>query len=321
MNTAELVEEIRNGLMEWQIKPISDEFIISFMNRGYRRLYNHYARASDNQFGDVYELSINSGQQEYTLPERLWSKRIDYIRWPTPGNSPAGWVKLPKIDFKDSHKYDLPKAYSTIPHAWAQLNNTLYFYPIPTGSCAAEMLIIPKLIPLKKTEGIVLSFTSPTITTIEDVSSEFSAGATSSVGENYLTICDGTTGVLKHILRYTAATGNSITINSPLTRTQVQGIAFSATTDDLTNISQDDVIVKGYGTGFPLTGDPFDEFLINYAVIAIKSALNENDVSLKEQLKDLVNEYKSDRVGRPGIDTIERPSRGPQIVGRYRSPR
>ena len=320
MNTAELVEEVRHGLMEYQINPISDTYIISFLNRGYRKLYNHYARASDNHFGQIYELSITSGTQEYTLPERLWSKRVDYLRWPTPGNTPRGWIKIDKIDFKDSHKYDLPQSFSTTPYAWSQLNNTLKFYPTPNISITAELLHIPKLVPLKRTEGVILSFSSPTITLIEDVDSDFSDNASSAVGENYLTICDGVTGVVKHVLRYTAATGNSITIADPTNRSQVQGVDFSSTSSDLSDIAQDDVVVQGFGVGVPITEDTFNEFLINYAVIAIKSSLNENDVSLKEQLKDLMNEYKSDRVGRPGMDTIDRPAR-PQILGRYRSPR
>lgn len=321
MDTSELITNVRHGLLEYQINPISDSLILVHLNNAYRRLYNHFARASDNHFGQIYSLSITAGTQEYTLPERMWSKRIDYIAWPTPGNDARAYVPIAKIDYKDSHIYDLPAAYSLIPNAWAQLNNTLYFYPKPSTAVTARVLYIPALAPLKLAETSVLSFSSPTITTTSSLSSTFTGYVGSTSGEDFLSICDGNTGVIKHVMRYSAASGTSITLADPSLRSQYKGVDFSTTSSTLTDIEQDDVIVHGYGTGVPLGGDAFDEFLSSYAILSIKSALNENDTQIKANMDELIQAFKTDRVGRPGIESIQRLDRGIDMLGLFRRPR
>jgi len=320
MNTNELIEEVRNGLVEYQTVVISDEVIISNLNHAMRKVYNHYTRADDNMFGVVHELPILVNERIYELPKTLWSKRVDYMQVPTPGDNAKGYVAIEKIDAKRSHKYNLPDAYSTIPWAWSQLGNEIELYPRPQRALTARLIVQPRLVPLAKTEATVLSFTSPTITCTESVSAEFIARATSATGENYLSICDGLTGELKHLVRYTAALNNSITVAAPGVRASAKGVNLSALAA-LTDLTIDDTITYQYSSGTSILGEAFDEYLVKYAILSIKSVLNENDPLVKTQLEELKSEYLSDRVGRPGTSQIERLDRNYYLINRYRRSR
>jgi len=320
MNTNELIEEVRNGLVEYQTIVISDSVVLSSLNHAYRQVYNHYARADDNMFGKIHELNLTTGTRVYTLPKTLWSKRIDYMQVPTPGNQAMGYVKVMKINAKQSHQYNLPQAYSKIPWAWQQLGDEIEIFPKPQQDVTVRLIVQPRLLPLAYTEGTVLSFGTPNITCVDDLRDEFIAYGAATNSSNFLSICDGLTGQLKNVYKFTTVTGTTVTLAVPGTRTSIKGEAL-ATPSATSDIALDDVITYGLSTGVPIIGEAFDEYLVKYAVLSIKSALNENDASFKAQLDKLEKEYLSDTCGRPSITTIERLDRNTIGSSRFRRSR
>jgi len=320
MNTNDLITEVRHGLIEYQTAVVSNSLIISMLNQAYRKLYNHYTRADDNMFGEIHELSITQGTRIYDLPRNLWSKRIDYLQVPLPNDNAKAYDYVPKIDAKQSHKYNLPQAFSIVPYAWQQLGSQIEIFPKPQIDFTARLIIQPRLIPLAETQGTTLSFATPVITCVEDLSNTFADYASLTNGNNYLSVCDGVTGDLKGVYAFTSVTSNLITLSAPGLRASVKGEDLSSPSAD-SDIILDDVVTYGLSTGVPITGEAFDEFLVKYAVLTIKSSLNENDQSYAKQIEELKGEYLSDSVGRPSTTVIERVRRGGYYLGRHRSSR
>lgn len=319
MNTNELVEQVRNILLDYQTRPISDSLIMGQMGRMYRFIYNHYARSDDNMYGDIYELNIRQGQIEYELPRDLWSKRIDYFQVPTATYSPRGYVKVQKVNVKDEHLYNINQSYSTIPAAWAQWNNKIRIYPAPTTSYTARLVRIPRLVPLRKFEGKIIEFSSPTITCEEDLCDEFASFASDTRGRNVLSISDGLTGELKHILSFNSVVDNAITLTDPTIRTTINGETIETLASaDFSDVYEDDVITLGYGTGVSIFGEAFDSLLIDSTARAIRSSLNESQSEIQDIYKDMLQQLQSDRSGRPSISRIERVQRVPNVSIRMR---
>jgi hypothetical protein len=68
--------------------------------------------------------------------------------------------------------------------------------------------------------------------------------------------------------------------------------------DHMNDIAMDDVVCWGYGTGIPIIPEAYHESLVQYAVLTVKSSMNETDNEVAALLKELFTSMKGDTAGR-----------------------
>lgn len=92
----------------------------------------------------------------------------------------------------------------------------------------------------------------------------------------------------------------TISIKSPYTYTLLP----AKTTNDpdaydhAMDIAIDDIVVWGYATGIPIIPEAYHEILVQWAVMTLKSSMNESDNEMAALLKENITAMKGDTAGR-----------------------
>lgn len=220
MNSKELETKIRDALFEYQTDPVSSLYVVRVLNEAYKFAYQHFVKSNDTLFGIPYDLTIVAGQSEYTMPEVLWSKRIEHFQIPSPPNEssePWGWVRLPKIDWKQSYRFQTQRIRTYYPSCWSQMNNTIYIYPPSLVGFTAKLVVSRRLTPLGVYGGRITSLGYNALT-LDELYDDRIADYASDTSMAYISICDHTTGELKALFPYNAVNESTktITLSGPI---------------------------------------------------------------------------------------------------------
>lgn len=321
MNTKDLINYVRDGLVEYQNISITDSMIMNRLNNCYRRLYNHYSRANPDLYAVPVTLDIEPDVQEYTIPTNNWSKRIHKIFMPYPTQQTRGYYEAEVVSHKDTWKYDVPAVKAPISSVVSIYYNTLKFYPVPSSQLEAIVYLTPKLVPLGKTIGTVLDYDDATKTiTVEGGMDDYTLEedvqeVLGSTYNNIISISSYETGLIKHIFPVVSVTDSTIVIGAPTTRTTIRGQTIEdATASVLSDISVDDCITLGYSTGVSIFGEAFDEYLENYATLKIAGNYKESDSVLNSMFSQIEQDAKTDTVGRTPLQSITRVRSGVRLT-------
>lgn len=227
MLVSQLVESVRDQLLERNIDPITNRLIVNRLNDAYRFVYNAYAKSNDNMFGRDLYLQVNARQSEYVLPKDLWNKRVETFEVPNPSNSNASpqnvysYLKVEKSDRRQLAYYDTPAIATPLPSKWAQYDNRIRITPPPSNSYRARLFHIPALVPLAMPQGRVLDFAGNRIS-LDDATSADLAAALAGVDSAFVSVSDFQTGRLKATYKFNEIDGRDIVL-APSTRTLYQG--------------------------------------------------------------------------------------------------
>ena len=315
MDTNELEIAVRDNLFEYQTDPISSEYIVRKLNEAYRFAYNTFVKESDTHFGEVYDLAIMAGQSAYPLPTGMWNKRIEHLQVPSPPNQsvdPWGYLKIPKIDFKQTYRYQTKRIRTYYPVCWSQLNNTIYLYPPPLIGFTAKLIISRDLTPLGRYGGRIFDLGADTITIetkdVDGVPTFYDDRLEANAGNGdtgFISVNDGDTGEIKALFPYSnavAATG-VITLTTPeINRTKYLGKTITALPGgnwSTLGVELDDYVTFGVATSLSIFGGWLDTFLTDWATMKIRGAMNETDPEVTNSLKLQLKELMGDLGGRP----------------------
>ena len=304
MNTYELEMRVRDALFEYQPDPISPLYIIRTLNEAYRFMYNHFVKSNDTLFAVVEELNIVSGLSEYDLPEHLWSKRVEHFQIPSPPNQssePWGWLKLPRMDWKQTYRYQTKRIRTYYPSCWTQLNNQLMIYPPPLINFTARMVVSRRLTPLGVYGGRIVALGDDAIT-LDALSDERLADSASDPTLAFISVCDHSTGELKALFPYDAVNQSTKVISlaaAPNSRTKFMDYTLSPLPGTAWGtIELDDYVCFGVATAVSIAGEAFDTFLTDWATQKVRGALNETDPEVVNSLKLQLQEIMGDTGGR-----------------------
>lgn len=312
MDTKELVAICRDSCLEYDSNPVDDTFILRKLNEAYRFAYNHFVKSNDTLFGQLHPLQIRAGISEYDLPENLWGKRIEHLQIPSPPNesqTPWGWVKVEKIDYKQSYPWQSSKIKTYYPERWSQLGNKVYLFPPALVDFIAQLVISRRLAPLGILGGRIIDLGSDTITvelneTTSAINDPRIVANMADPTKAFISVSDFWTGEVKQLYAYNSASDTTGVITlcaAPTGRVSYQGYPISSLpgTDWTTaGIELDDLVTFGYTTGASIIGEAFDTFLTEWASMKIRGSLNENDPQVMESLKVHLDALKSDTAGR-----------------------
>jgi hypothetical protein len=318
MNTAELVLTVRDKLLEYMNNPASDALIIRHMNSIYKYIYNYYSRSQDNMFGKDYSLKITANQTEYDLPKDLWNKRIQSVHAPIPNNDGIVFQNVEKMNRNDSYLYEVNRGTTLVPSSYVVYDNKLKLMTRPGNSYDLRLFVTPLLVPLGKTEGVFLEKVGNDLEAVDEFCADLLDIATYGRGKNIASISDSFTGEVKHVIEFSNISGTAMTIVDPTLRTSVRLRDLSTTLSDFSDIEMDDVITIGYSTGVSIFSEAVDSLLETYTTKSVKATLKEDSALFNEMYKELLDELKSDKVGRVAIDSIQRVQRVPNYASRLR---
>lgn len=303
MDSWSMIMSVRNSLLEFDANPITNELILEKLNFAYTFIYSHIIKSDDSRFGHRIPFTAIAGQTEYELPKEAFGKRIEQIIFPYPATlntSPLGYQEIKRVDFKEVFKYDVPRIRTWLPDVWSILDNKLYIYPKTITNATAYILLTPPIVPLGITVGQVIAKGASSITL--DVQHDTSLTDRLSPAINaFLSVIDYQTGVVKYVMSYNAVntSTNEITLVAPARTTYLgQALTDPATAGVMADINIDDYVVAGYATALNMFSTEYDQFLINQAVLLIRSSLNENDPETLNAYKENMKQLAGDLAGR-----------------------
>jgi len=108
---------------------------------------------------------------------------------------------------------------------------------------------------------------------------------------------NGIPDLLSNDVGFTPVTVLSIHKGTPNTFQQYTTATWAY--DPINNVELDDMVCLGATTCVPVTGEFYNQFLIDYAVLMIRASLHEVDDAINQALKILLASLKSDTAGRP----------------------
>ena len=205
MRTDEMVAQVRDQMLEFDVDPVTDRAILSRLNFGYQYCYNHLVKSNDSLYARWKYFLIKPGLSSYTLPKNLWGKRIESLEAPTPpqtGYEPFNYVPIDRRDPQSISRYDSPRARTLMPMAWTQIRNKLVIVPPPLVSSKLRYLVTEAAPPLALVEGIILNFEGDKLTL--DREDTYLTTNLTKQNFNFLSICDYMTGEVKAVYPYTA---------------------------------------------------------------------------------------------------------------------
>lgn len=242
-NTQELINLIRDQLLEYGSSPFDDTYIIGKMNESARFMYNHLSKAEDDYFGIVYPLTVEAGKSDYVLPSRkMFQKRISALLVPNPtqlNNDPWRYVKVPRAQYKQTGAYQTTKIRSYVPTCWSMLGETFYVFPVPVVGYTAKLVMTPKLVPFAPTCGKIVDIDQVNGTiTLDQLNDDNVATYVSNTNKAFVSISSRDSGLQLNLLPYNAV--DTTTFKITLAQIPKSRLLFEGT--EISDYSSTDVI-------------------------------------------------------------------------------
>lgn len=260
MNTADLIQCVRDQVAEHDAAPLTDEAILRRLNFGYSYIYNHMIKSNDSMFTKFDYLDVTPGRVQYPLPKYLHGKRIEQIEYAMPPQNsfaPVVYNRLMKVDPQSFFQADLPQIRILVQQLWTQIGNDIWFAPPPSTASKFRLLITPTLVPLGLLQGKITDITGSTITIDRGIRTDM-VDALGITNQNFFTVSCGMTGRVKGIFGYESADNTTITLGRCSSRTTVNMEPITQVTtldiglmtyDPLTQVITAEVL-SGNGTSF-----------------------------------------------------------------------
>jgi hypothetical protein len=205
MRTDEMVAQVRDQMLEFDVDPVTDRAILSRLNFGYEYCYNHLVKSNDSLYARWKYFIVSPGLSSYTLPKNLWGKRVEQLEAPNPpqtGFEPFNYTPIDRRDPQSMSRYDSPRARTLLPSVWTQIRNKLVIAPPPIVPSKLRYLVTEAIPPLAAVEGIILDFEGDKLTLDRD--DTYLAANLAKRNFNFLSICDYMTGEVKAVYPYEA---------------------------------------------------------------------------------------------------------------------
>lgn len=268
-----LVSDVRSMLDEQNRDSVDTENdILPALNRGQDYAFDIYARKYVEPILRHHDMQLQSGVQEYAIPEDVFEDRILKIevRVPT-GGVGSTFAEVQQISYRDLANYE-SISNTNIPLYYAIYGRKIRFVAPPTG-------VYPiRIWSLRNPEKLVLS--QGRITNINTASNYLivdSAGSTLTTEADklgsYVNVVDGQTGEIKGTLQIQSLNSNNrLVFRTVPQRTPVLN---REVTGDLSSIAVelDDYIANIEGTCVPYFSRPTSNFLVQFAVAEITRKL------------------------------------------------
>jgi len=293
MNTQDIIDQVREGLDEFNTETIDDDQILNVINKGQRKSANITSRRWSEIMLASYELTTTA-TDEYSLPADVFAQKIECVELV---RNNTIWV-IERVSQKDSTFYRRSDTTTTIPYYYFLKQNKIVLVPYPETGLTINVWYAKSPNKLVLPQGQIQLYNSTSnYITVDTLGSLVTTESTSL--NNYLSIIDWQTGEIKATLQVSAidTTINKITFkSSSLTRSSVLGQTISTSLPS--DISEDDYICTVHGTCVCQLPEAYIDYITQFSIIDIKKRMGESIQEELAMLKEQETELKKMWAGR-----------------------
>ena len=291
----DIIDMTRFQLDESSTIAVSDAEITRVLNRGQRKAANIFARKNDSLFWTSADTTTTSGQRNYTLPDEAYGERIEMVEVFV-GSIPR---KLRAISRTQASQY-IGTSTTARPYMYTRQDNEIHVFPTPSGGLTLRIHYNRRTEPLVKSQGRITTInTDSQFILVDELGADISTTVSNVDSGGYVNFIDYNTGAVLGSAQVSAidTTLKKISFKTAsLTDTSRLGKTIS--TSMPTALAKDDYICLLTGTCAPEIPDAYQDYLIQYAVVEIKRAFNENTDADYAQLREMEKELERSWVGR-----------------------
>lgn len=291
----DIIEMTRFQLDESSTISVSDAEIIRVLNRAQRKAANIFARKDDSLFWTSADTTTTAGTRGYALPDEAYGERIELVEVLI-NNNP---VKLTRINRSKASPY-VGSSQTARPYLYTIQDNEIHVFPTPSGGLTLRIHYTRRVEPMVKSQGRVVSInTGSQFILVDTLGSDISTTVSTVNSGGYVNFIDYNTGAVLGSAQVSAidTTLKKISFKTAsLTRTTVLGKTVA--TSMPTTLAVDDYVCLVTGTCAPEIPDAYQDFLIQYAVVEIKRAFNEDTTAEYAAMREMETELERVWVGR-----------------------
>lgn len=306
LSVSEIVTEVRDQLDEVNTLNVTNDQILSALNRGQRKGTNIITRKFDELFL-TYDASTTTtaGTRNYSIPSAAYGRRVEKVELVENG---IAW-EIRRISFHDTSRFNA-NTQVTRPYYYNLQKNEILLYPTPSGGQTIRIWYTDKPEQLVTSQGRITSVTDSTTDSVivDSLGSDLTTDTTDGFNA-YVNIIDYNTGDVKGSMQISSINTSTKTVtfkSSGLTRSTVLGRTISTTLP--TDIAVDDYLCIITGTCIPEIPGAYADYLTQYAVVEIKRRLGEDTTQEFAALKELELELEKMWVGRESSHRIRKSS-------------
>lgn len=284
-----LIDEVRSLIDEQNQDSVDDTAdLLPALNRAQDYAFDVYSRKYVEPILAKEVLVLESGVQEYDIPENVFEDRIVKMEITVPsstiGASRATQREVQYISFRDISNYESTSV-TNVPYYYTIVGRKIRFAPMPSGTYNARMWYLQNPEKLVLPQGRITIVNQNSNYVIVDQVGSLISTASDSLG-NYVNIVDGQSGLIRCSLQIQSIDGGKISFRTtPLRSSVLNRTIASGLTDSTVALEQDDYISPIDGTCVPYYGRPTSNFLIQFTVAEITRKLG-GDAAMQEQVVD-----------------------------------
>ena len=307
-----LVSQVRSQLDEDNqnaIKTVQD--ILPALNRAQDDAMNILARHYEIPLVRYFDLDLESGRQEYRIPEDAFEDRIEKIEVSITNNH---FEEIPSISYKDLTAYE-SSLRTVVPSYWAQVGKKIRFVPKPSGVFNARVWYLQCPNQLVLSQGRITHVNEDNNYILVDSVGDDLTTESDNL-DSYVNLIDGHTGEIKASLQIKRLEDNRITFKSTPTRNSVLGKTMNNDISSLKDndgmkvtIEPDDFICSISGSCVPSFSKPTNNFLIQFAVAELTRKLGGPADLEQRVLKEFEEKVERSWVGREQTRRIKKRAR------------
>ena len=284
--TRQLIESVRQQVMEANSTRVSTDQILSAINRGYDDANDMLCRLYPDPLIDYYEAYPDeNGQVE--IIETAFQDRVQEVEfYPNGGDNYRS--RIPETDDVSAHGL-----YNNVrggyPSLYSIIGRNIQLAPVNIQKTLIRVWYIKTPLPLVVDQGRLQIIDRDNnyivVDNLNTTDAETPISATDPYGK-YVNITDATTGKIKCTMQIESIDDNQLVFKTNPTRTTVFNLPVVGVIPD--SVSEDDVISSVGGLGVLFFNRPLANYLIQYAVNEVQRSLGVSNLSFEEsKLREL----------------------------------
>jgi hypothetical protein len=302
LTTKALIEEVRSLSDDSNTADVTDEEILSSLNRAQDRVASVLARHYNPPLLQSRAVALTPGVTEYAIPEDAFEGRLLKVEFSPRAGS---FQRLEPIGISDIDKYEFANS-TAIPYYYCEINSMFRLVPGNPGFGSLRIWFCEDPAPLVVEQGRLTVINVPgNYIIVDELGTDVSTASDDL--ESYVNLVDKNSGRIKATLQVQAISDRKVTFRTVPTRSTVQDRAVVGALP--ATVELDDYLCPVAGTCVPFMKKPAANYLIQYAAADIAvTKLGGDPGILMGQVTKMEEDVQRSWSGRP--NTIRVRQRG-----------
>jgi hypothetical protein len=274
----EMVTQVREGSDETNLGSISNDFIVSALNRALEYAADALVRSYPEPLITYDIIPLVPGQKIYTMPEGIFEDRVEKVEV----FYNVGFLDLVRLSYRELALVERTTQ-TARPYNYALFGRYMQVLPTPSSTFQLRIWYVKEPETIVPQKYRVLASSATTSVAIDPTVTQLTmANPDTSVYASYLNVIDKDTGIVKGTVQVDSVSSSTLTIKPVPERAEVHNktVAGSFPTD----MADGDWLCDATGSCVPELRQPFLNFAIEYAIAKIRHKFAENSKQEREML-------------------------------------